>query len=68
MPNKFDFEKSINNLEEIERKMDSGELTLEQSLKSYEEAMGIIKSCEKYINEAKLRIETISNGDASEES
>jgi exodeoxyribonuclease VII small subunit len=65
MDKNINFEEKINALEEMAQKMESGELSLEESLKSYEEAMNVIKECEAYINSAKLRIEKVGESDKS---
>ncbi len=59
MSDNFSFEDKLNSLEDMAEKMESGELSLEDSLKSYESAMKIIKECEAYIEGAKLRIEKV---------
>ena len=42
---KNSFEESINRLEELVDKMESGESSLEQNLEWFEEGMGLIKTC-----------------------
>ena len=67
MPDNMDFEKKLKKIEDIAEKMESGELSLEESLGSYEEAMKVIKECEEYIENAKLRIEKVGANGASEQ-
>ena len=64
------FESSLNKLELLVNKMESGEGTLEQSLNWFEEGMGIIKLCQNELKAAEQRVEeliqnnvTISNKD-----
>ena len=67
MPDNMDFEKKLKKIEDIAEKMEAGELSLEESLGSYEEAMKVIKECEEYIESAKLRIEKVGANGAAEE-
>lgn len=53
------FEKAYTRLEEILQKMQSGAVSLEESLKLYEEADMLIQSCGKKISEAELKIEVL---------
>ena len=46
------FESSLNKLELLVSKMESGEGTLEQSLNWFEEGMGIIKLCQHELKAA----------------
>lgn len=62
----MDFEENLKTLDEIAEKMESGGLSLEDSLKNYEQAMKIIKECESYIKDAKLRIEKVTSEDINE--
>ena len=66
MAKQMDFEENLKTLETIAEKMESGGLSLEDSLKSYEQAMNIIKECEAYIKDAKLRIEKVTSEDVGE--
>lgn len=54
----MDFEKSMARLQEISELM-SGELSLEQSMKLYTEAVELTKQCKDYINNAKLTVERL---------
>ena len=60
------FEASFARLEEILEKMNSGTVSLDDSLKLYEEADSLISKCSTRLNEAEQRIETLikkRNGD-----
>ena len=67
MAEKMDFEKKLGKLEEIAEKMESGEMSLEDSLKSYEQAMALLKECESYMSQARLRIEKVGGGEKEED-
>ncbi len=66
MAKNINFEEKLIKLEEISRKMEVGEISLEDSIASYEQAMKIIKECENYISDAKIRIEKVTNGEIKE--
>jgi Exodeoxyribonuclease VII small subunit (EC 3.1.11.6) len=53
------FEEALKELEEIVRKMESGDLTLEESLKSFEEGVRLSRFCSKRLDEAERRIEVL---------
>ncbi len=53
------FEAAYARLEEILEKMNSGKVSLEDSLKLYEEADKLINSCGKRLNEAEKKIEVL---------
>ena len=53
------FEASFHRLEEILEKMNSGAVSLDESLKLYEEADRLITLCSKRLNEAERKIEVL---------
>ena len=53
------FEKSINRLEELVDKMESGESSLEQNLKWFEEGMDLIKTCQTHLVDADKRVQEL---------
>ncbi len=53
------FEKASSRLEEILEQMNTGELSLDKSLSLYEEADKLIFSCNKRLNEAEQKNETL---------
>ena len=55
----FSFEKAYGRLEEILEKMNGGKVSLDESLKLYEEADGLISSCTKRLSEAEQKIEKL---------
>jgi exodeoxyribonuclease VII small subunit len=58
-PNEISFEKAFSRLEEILEKMNSGTVSLDESLKLYEEADSLINLSTKRLNEAERKIETL---------
>lgn len=53
------FETAFARLEEILEKMNSGSVSLDESLKLYEEADKLINICSKRLNAAEKKIETL---------
>jgi exodeoxyribonuclease VII small subunit len=61
------FEEAYSRLEEILEKMNSGKVSLDDSLKLYEEADQLIVTCQKKLTEAEKKIEMMiknRNGEA----
>jgi exodeoxyribonuclease VII small subunit len=54
------FETSLKKLEEIVRKLEGGELSLEDSLKAFEEGVKLAGFCSSKLNEAEKRIEVLN--------
>ena len=55
-----DFEQSIAKLEEIVEALEGGDLTLEQSLKQFEEGVALTRSCQAALTEAEQTIQTLT--------
>ena len=55
----MDFEKEMNKLRDISQKMSGGELSLEESMKLYTEAVELTKKLGEYIDNAKLTVEKL---------
>jgi len=54
-------EKSLLELEKIVEKMESGQLSLEESLKLFEQGVGLISSCQKMLTDAKQKISKLTS-------
>ncbi|MDB4038178.1 exodeoxyribonuclease VII small subunit [Candidatus Thioglobus sp.] len=63
MTDKFNFNKGLLQLEEIINKMESGELSLEDSLKYFEEGVKIHRQCHTALTDAEQRISVLSDND-----
>ena len=69
----INFEESMKQLEDIVQELESGELTLDDSMKKFEEWIQISKKCSNYLEEAEKKIsilvkkedETIEESDFS---
>ena len=57
--NEISFEESLERLENLVNKMESGDATLEQSLVWFEEGMDLIKSCEVQLNNAEQKVQEL---------
>jgi exodeoxyribonuclease VII small subunit len=53
------FEEALSSLEEIVAKLESGETRLEESLRLFEEGMRLSAICQKRLDEADRKIETL---------
>ena len=63
------FEEMMKDLEKIARDLESGNLSLDESVKKFEEGMEISKSCSKILEDAEKKITILvkdSNGDIEE--
>ncbi|MBQ8784381.1 MAG: exodeoxyribonuclease VII small subunit [Clostridia bacterium] len=54
------YEKAVKRLEEIVEQLDSGKLTLDESLKLFEESTVLTAFCNKGLENAKLKITELS--------
>ena len=54
-----DFEKSLQQLEQIVNRMENGDLGLEESLARFEEGIKLAKQCQDTLAEAELRVEQL---------
>jgi exodeoxyribonuclease VII small subunit len=54
------YETKIEQLKQIIEKIDDGNTGLDESMKMYEEGAVLVKQCEVLLNEAELKITTLS--------
>ena len=57
--NEISFEESLERLENLVNKMESGDATLEQSLVWFEEGMDLIKLCQIQLNNAEQKVQEL---------
>ena len=55
------FEESLNRLKEISELLESDEVSLEVSLKLYEEGIKLSKYCNELLENAELKVQELSN-------
>ncbi len=62
MPTKkqgFAFEQSLSELDELVKKMESGDLSLEDSLKAFEQGVKLTRDCQKALTEAEQKVQLL---------
>lgn len=59
-PKEIAFETALKKLEGIVQNLESGELSLEDALKQYEEGVRMADACAKRLSEAEKRIEVLT--------
>ncbi|WP_028293679.1 exodeoxyribonuclease VII small subunit [Oceanobacter kriegii] len=65
----FDFEQSLAQLEGLVEQLESGEMTLEQSLGAFEQGVRLTRACQQALADAeqKVRLLTEQNGQSVEQ-
>jgi exodeoxyribonuclease VII small subunit len=58
------FEDALARLEQIVDTLEAGNLPLEESLKAFEEGVGLARTCSRYLEEAERRIELLTKDEA----
>jgi exodeoxyribonuclease VII small subunit len=53
------FEEAVGRLEDIVKKMEAGDMTLEESLKAFEEGIKLARLCSRRLDEAERRVEVL---------
>jgi exodeoxyribonuclease VII small subunit len=62
-----DFEAALEELEGLVERMEEGELSLEESLKTYERGIALSRACQKSLDAAEQRIQILSEKDGDAE-
>jgi exodeoxyribonuclease VII small subunit len=62
-----DFEKSLDELEQLVAKMEHGEQSLDESLKSYERGIALFRNCQTALEQAELRVKLLSDPQAPDD-
>ena len=61
------FEASLQKLKKIIEKLEGGDISLEESVKSFEEGIGLVKECQKQLSQAELKVKKLlDNGDTAD--
>jgi exodeoxyribonuclease VII small subunit len=66
--NAASFEKGMENLEQMVKELERGELPLEESIALYERAVTLSESCRKLLQDAETRVETLRSAAAAKAS
>ncbi|MGO9136397.1 MAG: exodeoxyribonuclease VII small subunit [Syntrophales bacterium] len=53
------FEEALGRLEDIVKRMEAGEMSLEESLKAFEEGIKLVRLCSRKLDEAERRVEIL---------
>lgn len=67
---KMSFEESMTELEEVLKKLESGELPLEQAISEFERGIKLVGECQKLLNRAEQKVKQLlksSEGEVVEE-
>jgi exodeoxyribonuclease VII small subunit len=59
------FEDALEKLEDIVRKMEAGDIPLDEALKSFEEGVKLIRFCSARLEETERRVEILLGKEAS---
>jgi exodeoxyribonuclease VII small subunit len=60
------FEEAIGRLEQIVKELEDGDLPLEESLRLFEEGIGLTRACTVRLDEAQRRIDLLTRGEAGD--
>ena len=53
------FEASLQKLKKIIEKLEDGDISLEESVRSFEEGIGLVKECQKQLSQAELKVKKL---------
>tara|TARA_B100000524_G_scaffold222676_1_gene117503 strand:+ start:121 stop:345 length:225 start_codon:yes stop_codon:yes gene_type:complete len=63
----INFEASLKELESIVEKLEDDDINLEDSVKSFEEGVNLVKQCQKQLQDAELKIKKLLDDGSSSE-
>ena len=61
----MNFEESLEKLNEIVKKLENGDILLDDAIKNFNEAMNLVKNCDKKLKEAEEAISKIVDEDGN---
>ena len=64
---KIDFESSLKELESIVEKLEDENINLEDSVKSFEKGINLVKECQKQLQNAELKVKKLLDDGSSAE-
>lgn len=59
MKKRINYEESLKRLENVISQLEEGELSLEQSIELFTEGIGLVKTCNKYLEQAEEKIKIL---------
>jgi exodeoxyribonuclease VII small subunit len=66
LPKAMPFEAALEQLQATVKRLESGELTLDQSLKQFEEGVRLTRACQAQLGSAEKRVELLMKANADE--
>jgi len=63
----FDFEKALEDLEELVSAMEEGDLSLEESLKAFEDGIKLTRECQTALKNAEQKVKILINDNGDTE-
>ena len=63
---KYTYEEALEQLENLVKKLEEGNVSLEQSVQDFELATNLKRYCEQKLNEAQMSVEKIMKGDPAQ--
>jgi exodeoxyribonuclease VII small subunit len=63
---KMTFEDAMDELEDIVNALDKGDVSLDEAIAAYDRGSILKDHCEKKLNQAKMKVETIQSGENEE--
>ena len=64
----IDFERALKELETLVSRMESGELSLDESLKAFERGVELTRKCQSSLEAAELKVQTLTKDKELEDS
>ena len=64
---KINFEASLKELESLVEKLEDEDINLEDSVKSFEKGVNLVKQCQKQLQDAELKIKKLLDDGSSSE-
>jgi exodeoxyribonuclease VII small subunit len=58
-PPNMQFEAALNDLEQVVEQLESGDLSLEESLAAFEKGVGLVRYCNQKLSEVEKRVELL---------
>ena len=59
-PENLSFEEALSELEALVEQLENGEISLDESLKSFERGVALTRSCQTQLQNAELKVKTLS--------
>lgn len=60
------FEEALTELQSIVRKLEGGELPLEEGLKQFEDGIKLIRSCQSYLTQVEQKVRILTSSSESQ--